>query len=377
VGHRVTDDAAERDAEGSTDADPPRGNSSSFRRLFFRGLGILLPSVLTLWLIVIAYSFVSERVAGPINLGVQELIIRTTGWPAASEDDLAWAYNQDELAAVRSQWDQAVEERRELAASRGDTYSVGQQRRDLQQWRSELPQVVRLARRHALQDRWNRISIGNFALLDLIGLLLAVMLIYAAGVLVSSFIGRRLYARGERLIDRVPLIRRVYPSVKQVTDFFVGDDSKRVNFNRVVAVEYPRKGLWSVGLVTGDTMQMIQDQAGVECLTIFVPSSPTPFTGYVITAPKAETIDLPITIEEALKFAVSGGVLIPPNQVIDPAAGRGVHSPDTPRLDLQPPPGAAAGATSPSPAGTAGTTANDSIDTSKQTSLPQAPLAEA
>jgi uncharacterized membrane protein len=110
--------------------------------------------------------------------------------------------------------------------------------------------------------------------------------------------------------------------VKQVTDFiFAGNDDDKLKFNRVVAVEYPRKGLWSVGLVTGDTMQLIQDRAGQSCVTVFVPSSPTPFTGYVITVPKQDTIDLGITIEEALRFAISGGVIVPDSQRIAIVSG--------------------------------------------------------
>jgi len=115
----------------------------------------------------------------------------------------------------------------------------------------------------------------------------------------------------------VPLVKQVYPSVKQVTDFLVGgSDDQKMSFNRVVAVEYPRKGLWSIGLVTGSTMQSIQDRTGRACMTIFVPSSPTPFTGYVIIVPREDTIDLSVTIEEALRFTISGGVVIPPSQQI-------------------------------------------------------------
>ena len=109
------------------------------------------------------------------------------------------------------------------------------------------------------------------------------------------------------------------PSCKQVTDFFFGDNSKeRLQFSRVVAVQYPRKGIWSVGLVTGDTMRRIEQEAGGPCLTVFIPSSPTPFTGYVITVPRTDTMDLPISIEDAIKFAVSGGVVVPASQQIRP-----------------------------------------------------------
>jgi len=145
-----------------------------------------------------------------------------------------------------------------------------------------------------------------------------VLLVGGAGALVGSVGGRRTDHGGEELIKRVPLSRRGYPAVKQITGFFFGDKTEQLQFSGVVAVEYPRKGLWSVGLVTGQTMKLIQERAGAECLTVFVPSSPTPFTGYVITVPVGDTIDLPITIEDALKFAVSGGVLVPPSQQIGP-----------------------------------------------------------
>ena len=181
------------------------------------------------------------------------------------------------------------------AAADGDTY------------------LQRHVRKQKLGRWWREYSYA----LDLIGLVVAVLLIYIVGATLGSIIGRRLYARGEQLISKVPLIKQVYPSVKQVTEFLVGpsDEAEKMRFSRVVAVEYPRKGLWSVGLVTGSTMRMIQERAGTPSLTVFIPSSPTPFTGYVITVPKEDTIDLPVTIEEALRFSVSAGVIVPPSQL--------------------------------------------------------------
>ena len=154
----------------------------------------------------------------------------------------------------------------------------------------------------------------------------------------------------------MPLVGRVYPAFKQITDFIFGDDSEeKLSFNRVVAVEYPRKGLWSVGMVTGNTLRTIQDAAGRDCLTVFIPSSPTPFTGYVITAPVDDTVELPITVEDALKFAVSGGVVVPPAELIDtptPTSGRrGAVAGKAPRISrggsrqplAEPPEGGAGG----------------------------------
>jgi len=91
-----------------------------------------------------------------------------------------------------------------------------------------------------------------------------------------------------------------------------------MRFNRVVTVEYPRKGIWAVGFITGGPMKSIAKRSG-DSVTVFVPSSPTPFTGYTITVPREEVFDLPISVEEAIRFAVTAGVLIPDHQVLEAA----------------------------------------------------------
>jgi uncharacterized membrane protein len=100
--------------------------------------------------------------------------------------------------------------------------------------------------------------------------------------------------------------------VKQLVDFLFSEN-ETPRFSGVVAVEYPRKGIWSVGFMTGESLKTIEDKLP-DSVTIFIPSSPTPFTGYTITVPKKDTIDLPLTVEEAIRFAVSGGVLVPDHQ---------------------------------------------------------------
>jgi uncharacterized membrane protein len=88
-------------------------------------------------------------------------------------------------------------------------------------------------------------------------------------------------------------------------------DEQKKMFSRVVAVEYPRKGIWSLGFVTGSGFENVVNLIKREFLTVFIPTSPTPFTGFVITVPKKHTIDLDMTIEEAFRFVVSGGVIAP------------------------------------------------------------------
>ena len=113
----------------------------------------------------------------------------------------------------------------------------------------------------------------------------------------------------EGLLGRIPLIRALYPNVKQVTDFLLSE--RKVEFSGVVAVQYPRVGIWSVGLRTGEPMPRVQRSAADPLVTVFIPSSPTPVTGYVIQVPTKDVIDLNLTIDEALRFTISAGVIQP------------------------------------------------------------------
>lgn len=291
-----------------TEPAPHHGN---FRQFFLRGLAILLPTVLTIWLLLTVYQFVQDKIAGPINQGVRTLLVQFSPLPMATDND----YDDAVEKMTQKQKDEWSVADGSFATGLGAEYTPAKRIESRRNWMRNQPEIKQAVRTAVVERWWNSITLGTWAVMDLIGLIIAIILIYIVGWLVGSFIGRRLYHKGEELIHRVPLIRSIYPSIKQVTDFFVGAN-KRPQFSAVVAVEYPRKGLWSVGLVTGETMRDIQRRAGVPCITVFVPSSPTPFTGYVITVPKADTIDLPITIEDAIKFAVSGGVLIPPKQQI-------------------------------------------------------------
>lgn len=275
-----------------TDRTPPQDKpkqKASFRTFFFRGLGILLPTILTIWILVAVFGFMYDKIAEPINNGLREAILLSP-WPELDPD-----------TPVKVEVQELTEEQRESRQAAVDK----------RQWDTKH------TRRLMLLELWNTARLFGYPVLDLIGLLIAAILVYMTGLILGSFLGRRLLKRLGVLVRRIPIVKQVYPYVKQVTDFLFGDENKeKIKFNRVVAVEYPRKGLWSVGLVTGDTMQSIADRAGTACVTVFVPSSPTPFTGYVITVPAGDTIELDVTIDEALRFTVSGGVLVPDSQVI-------------------------------------------------------------
>jgi uncharacterized membrane protein len=147
--------------------------------------------------------------------------------------------------------------------------------------------------------------------LHLIGFLIAVILVYFVGLFLASLIGRTTWRIVERLLYRIPIVRAIYPNIKQVTDFLFTD--RQLQFSGVVAVQYPRKGIWSLGLVTGPPLQSLEDRAGQgrELMNVFIPSSPTPVTGYVITVYRDETIELGLSMDEVLRYTISGGVIKP------------------------------------------------------------------
>ncbi len=263
---------------------PNRTFLADFRFRFFRGLAILLPSVLTFWLLWAAYGFVDKRVAEPINAGIRQAIIEIAPRVMNHNDLPEWfTVPENRIQVLREE-----RARQALPAMSAEQLRTRARAENFRVWWNE---------------RWY---------LRFIGLFVAIILFYLAGVLVGNFVGKRLYDRVERLMVRVPGIKQVYPHIKQIVEFLFGGDQK-IQFKRVVLVQYPRKGIWTIGLHTGGAIRAIEDVIG-ECVTVFIPSSPTPFTGYTIIVPKDDVIDAPLTIDEALRFVVSGGVLVPEHQ---------------------------------------------------------------
>jgi len=142
-----------------------------------------------------------------------------------------------------------------------------------------------------------------------LAVVVALIIIYFMGLALALFMGRRFYAAVEGRLRRVPIINTIYPAVKQVTDFFFADST--MAFRRVVMLEYPRKGIFSVGFVTNKGLSTAERVTGLEMVTVFVPSSPTPFTGYCVQVPRDELIELSLPVDAALKYVISGGVILP------------------------------------------------------------------
>ena len=258
--------------------------TTDFRRFFTRGLTVLLPTVLTIWLLWMAIAFVYQKIADPINLGIRTAIV--WGVPALPEK-------------YQPAWSEVTPEQRSTFLATPQGMDLGDEPSDAR----VNSAIIRNKLALLWQDHWYLAGAG---------LAVAIILIYLAGVLLGGFLGRKVYGRLELLIAQVPVFKQVYPHVKQLVDLVIGE--RQVAFQKAVLVEYPRKGVWTVGLVTGRSMAAIHEVAGKPCISVFVPSTPAPFTGFTITIPEDEAIELPISVDSAIRFFITGGALVPDGQ---------------------------------------------------------------
>lgn len=144
-----------------------------------------------------------------------------------------------------------------------------------------------------------------------LGFIITIALIFLVGYFATYIIGAQLFKFGEELLFRVPIVKSIYSAVKQMNDVLFMQKSAE-EFRRACMVEYPRKGIWSVGFVTSDAAAEIEAKAKEKMINIFVPNTPTPATGFLIIVPARDVILLEMKIEHAFKYVVSGGVLKPP-----------------------------------------------------------------
>lgn len=139
-----------------------------------------------------------------------------------------------------------------------------------------------------------------------IGFLICLVAILFVGVLATDFVGKKILRRIERWFSALPLINKIYPALKQIVKFISAQ--KEFGFKKVVLVEYPSKGIWSIGFLTNEKFQQIDKVTGKEMLAVFLPTTPGPLSGYVVFFPKEEVKFLDIPVADALKIIISGGV---------------------------------------------------------------------
>ncbi|NJK38170.1 MAG: DUF502 domain-containing protein [Oscillatoriales cyanobacterium RM2_1_1] len=148
-----------------------------------------------------------------------------------------------------------------------------------------------------------------------VGLAVPLLSILFIGLMARNIAGRWLLDLGERVLQAIPLAGLVYRTLKQLLETILRDSNDR--FRRVVLIEYPRQGLWSMAFVTGPVNNEIQSQLADEAISVFIPTTPNPASGWYAVVPSREVINLAISVEDAFKIIVSGGI-VSANVVVKP-----------------------------------------------------------
>ncbi len=142
-----------------------------------------------------------------------------------------------------------------------------------------------------------------------LGVLLTLLIVLITGMLGASFIGRWLVRMGESVVERIPLVRSVYGALKNVLETVLRDNQDA--FRRVVLIEYPRRGTYALGFVSGTGKGEVQQKTGENVITVFVPTAPNPTSGFLLYVPEEETTPLNMSVEDGMKCVISAGVITP------------------------------------------------------------------
>ena len=142
------------------------------------------------------------------------------------------------------------------------------------------------------------------------GLIISIFTITIIGALTPGFIGRTLLKAGERVLDKMPVVRTIYGAIKQIMETVMSTNSE--SFREVVLVEYPRKGIWVIGFVTGETKGEVQSLNKSQLINIFIPTTPNPTSGFLLFIPKEDLVYMDMKVEDAVKMVISGGIVTPP-----------------------------------------------------------------
>ncbi len=145
-----------------------------------------------------------------------------------------------------------------------------------------------------------------------LGILLTIITVYVLGLVIRNVIGRKLFSWGEGILLTIPVVKTIYKNVKQFISAFSGTTDGK-NFQMVIFLQYPRKGVWTLAFVTGESI----DGNGMDYYHVFVPTTPNPTSGFFIMIPKQETMISEMSVEEGIKMVISGGLIAPPENALD------------------------------------------------------------
>jgi len=138
-----------------------------------------------------------------------------------------------------------------------------------------------------------------------LGIVLTILLIFFLGVLVTNFLGRKIFNIGERIVKKVPVVNTIYSTLKQITETFTKGTSD--TFQGAVYIQYPRQGLWTMAFISGES----KTKDGIPYYHLFVPTTPNPTSGFFLMIPQADAVPTGMSVEDGLKTIISGGMLAP------------------------------------------------------------------
>ncbi|CAM5516394.1 DUF502 domain-containing protein [Eoetvoesiella caeni] len=150
-------------------------------------------------------------------------------------------------------------------------------------------------------------------------LLLVLLVVFVSGLLGANFIGRTLVDRWEQLLGRIPLVRSIYNSVKQVSDTVLSPNGQA--FREAVLVQYPRHGSWTIAFLTGAPSGEVAEKLAGDYVSVYVPTTPNPTSGFFLMMPRSDVQYLEMSVDAALKYIVSMGVVAPPAKLLDEPDG--------------------------------------------------------
>ena len=160
--------------------------------------------------------------------------------------------------------------------------------------------------RWLMPDRYNP---ATYLHVPGIGLVLGIVALTLIGAATANYVGRIFLRLSERILARMPVIRGVYGAMKQIFETVLAKQSN--TFREAVLVEFPRKGMWTIAFITARTEGEVRDLSGADPVSVYVPTTPNPTSGYVVFVPRSEVIVLSMTVEEAIKMVISTGIVTP------------------------------------------------------------------
>lgn len=145
-----------------------------------------------------------------------------------------------------------------------------------------------------------------------LGLIILLIALILVGALTAGFFGRLWGRVSDRILNQMPVIRNVHSAIKQILETVLAQQSNA--FREAVLIEYPRRGIWAVGFITGRTEGEVQNMTAEECINVFLPTTPNPTSGFLLFVPRKDIAPLSMSVEEAIKMVISGGIVTPPDR---------------------------------------------------------------